>query len=164
MTRRIRKARGFSLVELVIVIVIIGVIAAIAVPRLSRGAKGARDSALRGNLAVLRNAIDLYSAEHAGKFPTVGGFVAELTTYSDEGGTTGPALDGATGKIYGPYLKAVPGLPIAGVGTTGGKVGDTTVAAADGLGVGWIYTALTGDIVANTGTAKDEKTTLYSDY
>ncbi len=64
-----KKTAAFSLVELVIVIVIIGVIAAIAVPRIGRGAKGAADSAVRANLATLRNAIDLYAVEHGGKFP-----------------------------------------------------------------------------------------------
>ncbi len=154
--------RGFSLVELVIVIVIIGVIAAIAVPRLSRGAKGARDSALRGDLAILRNAIDLYSVEHGGNFPTVAKFVEMLTTYTDETGADNATK--TTQFIYGPYLKAVPGLPVPGAGTTGGAMGDTKVAAADAADVGWIYIAATGDISANTGTATDEAGTLYSDY
>ena len=64
-----KRTRGFSLVELVIVIVIIGIIAAIAVPRISRGAKGASDSAVRGDLAALRAAIDLFAAEHKGVYP-----------------------------------------------------------------------------------------------
>ena len=58
-------------------------IAAIAVPRISRGAKGASDAALRGDLAVIRSAIDLYAAEHNGDFPTVGKFLEQLTTYTD---------------------------------------------------------------------------------
>jgi prepilin-type N-terminal cleavage/methylation domain-containing protein len=157
-----RQKRGFSLVELVIVIVIIGVIAAIAVPRLSRGAKGARDSALRGDLAVLRNAIDLYAAEHRGDFPTVADFEAQLTTYTDEDGNNNPTKDAT--HIFGPYLKAVPGLPVPGTGTTGGAVGDTGVAAADALGVGWLYTAASGDISANTGTSADDSGTDYADY
>ena len=61
--------RGFSLIELVIVVVIIGIIAAIAIPRMSRGTAGAADSALGGNLNVLRNAIELFATEHGGKFP-----------------------------------------------------------------------------------------------
>ncbi len=157
-----RRLRGFSLVELVIVIVIIGVIAAIAVPRLSRGAKGARDASLRGNLAVMRNAIELYSAEHGGNFPTVAAFVNMLTTYSDEAGATVATKDAT--HIFGPYLKAVPGLPIAGVGTTGGAIGDTVAAAADAATVGWIYIEGTGNISANTGTAADEAGTDYVDY
>jgi len=159
-TRSVKRA--FSLVELVIVIVIIGVIAAIAVPRISRGAKGAADSALRGDLAAMRNAIDLYAAEHSGSFPTVAKFLEQLTTYTDASGADVATKDAT--HIYGPYLKAVPPLPVSGAGTTGGKKGDKGVAAADGAGVGWLYTAGTGDIKANSGTAKDEADVLYSDY
>jgi prepilin-type N-terminal cleavage/methylation domain-containing protein len=157
-----RRRRGFSLVELVIVIVIIGIIAAIAVPRISRGAKGAKDSAMRGNLTVLRAAVDLYSAEHGGNFPAVTNDLQLLTGYSDEGGTYSATK--TTTAIFGTYLKAIPPLPIAGVGTTGGLLGDTGVGAADALGVAWIYDAAKGDFTANTGTAKDEADVLYTDY
>ncbi len=67
---RYRRNSAFSLLELVIVVVIIGIIAAIAIPRMSRGARGADESALKGDLAILRNAIDLYAAEHGGNFPS----------------------------------------------------------------------------------------------
>jgi general secretion pathway protein G len=162
MAPRTNRRSGFSLVELVIVIVIIGVIAAIAVPRISRGAKGAADAALTGDLTAMRNAIDLYAAEHSGNFPTVAKFKEQLTTYTDDAGADVATKD--TTHIFGPYLKAVPGLPVGGTGTTGGAKGDTVVAASDGAGVGWIYDEATGHIEANTGTAKDESDTLYSDY
>lgn len=156
------RQRGFSLVELVIVIVIIGIIAAIAVPRISRGAKGASDSALRGNLTAMRNAIDLYSAEHNGNFPTVAKFVEQLTTYTNAAGDDVATKD--TTHIFGPYLKAIPGLPVSGAGSGAGAIGDTTVAAAAASGVGWVYTVASGDIVANTGTAADEAGTDYDEY
>ena len=159
---RRQKIAGFSLVELVIVIVIIGVIAAIAIPRISRGAKGAKDAAVRGDLAVLRNSIDLYAAEHGGNFPAVTNDLELLTGYSNEGGTYS-ATKTAT-AIFGPYLKAMPPLPVAGENTIGGAIGDTGVAAADGAGVGWLYVVATGDITANTGDAEDDATTKYSDY
>jgi prepilin-type N-terminal cleavage/methylation domain-containing protein len=109
---------AFSLVELVIVIVIIGVIAAIAVPRISRGARGASDSSVRGSLAALRNAIDLYAAEHGGNFPAQAGdgtnaagselaFLNQLTKFTDAAGAFS-ATKTAT-AIYGPYLRA--GMP-----------------------------------------------------
>jgi len=142
--------------------VIIAVIAAIAIPRVSRGVKGATDSALASDVNALRRAINLYAAEHGGTFPTVSSFVEQLTTYTDDAGDDAAAKDAT--HIYGPYLKAIPGLPVDGEGTTGGAKGDTDVAAADGAGVGWIYTAATGDIQANTGVAADEAGTLYSDY
>ncbi len=155
--------RAFSLVELVIVVVIIGIIAAIAVPRISRGARGAGDSSLRGSLAAMRNAIDMYAAEHNGAFPTVVQLTAgNLTARTDDAGTIGTT---AGVHIFGPYLRVIPGLPVAGdAGLTGGGVGDDGVAAADAAGIGWLYTVATGAIVANTGTAADEQGTAYNTY
>src|ERR1035437_8198219 len=104
--KKSRKASGFSLLEMMLVVVIIGLIAAIAIPRMSRGAAGAGDSALAGSLAVMRDAIDRYAAEHGGAFPTVANFVANLTTYTDASGAAQATKD--TTHIYGPYLRQVP--------------------------------------------------------
>ncbi len=156
------QARAFSLVELVIVVVIIGVIAAIAVPRISRGARGASESALRGSLSGLRNSVDLYAAEHAGTFPTVLNFEDQITTFTDDLGDA-VAVKDAT-HIFGPYLRSLPPLPVAGAGGTAGAKGDTTVAGAAAAGVGWVYDETTGEVTANTGTATDESGTLFTDY
>lgn len=152
-----RQRRGFSLLELVIVVVIVGIIAAIAIPRMSRGAAGASDSALSGNLAVFRNAIDMYAAEHSGTFPTASAIVAQLTTYTDASGNTNASK--TTVFIYGPYLRNVPALPV------GAKKGSTGIAAADGAGVGWIYAAATGTITANCADSEVDATgTKYNTY
>lgn len=137
--------RGFSLIELVIVIVIIGIIAAIAIPRMSKGVSGASESSLSGNLTILRNAIDLYHTEHGGTdtdWPKVATFDAQMTTYTDASGTAKPTKDAANGFVFGPYLRAVPALPV------GTKKGATGVAAAAGAGVGWQYDETTGTIKA----------------
>ena len=152
----LNKRRGFSLIELVIVVVIIGIIGAIAIPRLSRGAEGASDSALAGDLAVLRNAIDLYATEHGGTYPTVAAFEAQLTTYTDESGTASATKTGA--YIYGPYIRSIPALKV------GDEKGSTDVAAAAAATVGWVYNATSGTITANTDTAKDASGKLYTDY
>lgn len=133
--------RGFSLIELVIVVVILGIIGAIAVPRLSRGAEGAKDSALVADLAALRNAIDLYTTEHEGTKPTVAKIADQLTLYTDINGNTSATKTGA--YIYGPYIRSIPPLPV------GANRGNTGIAAADGVGVGWIYNETAGTIVAN---------------
>jgi hypothetical protein len=52
----------------------------------------------------------------------------------------------------------VPPLPV------GAKKGALSIAAADGAGVGWIYTEATGQIRANTTTEDDARRKLYSDY
>jgi type II secretion system protein G len=155
MLAAIRSRRGFSLIELVIVVLILGIIAAIAVPRMSRGARGAQDSSVASDLAVLRSAIDMYHSEH-GSFPVASKFVGQLTTYTDDAG--GPSATADATHIYGPYLRAVPALPV------GTEKGSTGVAAAAAAGIGWLYNETTGVITANSGAATDTAGKLYTSY
>lgn len=153
---RKRHSKAFSLLEVVIVVAIIAILAAIGIPRMSRGSKGANDAAVSGNLAVLRNGIDLFSAEHGGAFPTAVAIENQLLQYTDVSGATN-ASKTAT-HIYGPYLRTVPPL------TVGARKGQNGIAAADANDVGWIYTEASGDIRANTTTETDDTGRLYSDY
>jgi len=169
MSNLTKRTHAFSLVELVIVVVIIGVIAAIAVPRISRGAKGAGDSSLRGSLAGIRNAIDMYAAEHSGKFPDgalAADIIDKLIKKTDAGGAVGTT---AGVHIYGPYLRSgLPALPVcANKGDanlkfviTGSPVGGTGTE-------GWVYSTETGEFIANCGagaTEKDEAGIFYNTY
>jgi len=149
--------RGFSLVELVIVVVILGIIGAIAIPRMSRGAEGAADSGLRSDLAVLRSAIELYSAEHGGDFPAFATFENQLTLYSDDQGNTNNAKTAV--YIYGPYLRAIPPLKV------GTNKGSAAVAAAAGGSEGWLYDEDAGTIFANLPIGEvDVKNVPYNSY
>ena len=145
-----RTARGFSLVELVIVVVIVGLLAAIAIPRFSRGAAGATDSALAGDLAVLRNAIEMYAAEHNGNFPEAATFSAQLTQYTNLTGGTSATKNAAT-HPYGPYLHAVPALKDGNYAGNSGVVAQSGTPSAESTtaGAGWLYDATTGQIWAN---------------
>lgn len=151
------RKRGFSLIELVIVVVIIGIIGAIAIPRMSRGTAGASESALKGDLAVLRNAIDLYAAEHNGSFPAFATANNQLTKLTKADGSVDDGSGKAGGFIFGPYIRKIPPMPI------GTKQGDATFADADSAAIGagtagWYYKATTGEIQANlagTETAED---------
>ncbi len=137
--RRCRRRGGFSLIELVIVVVIIAIIGAIAIPKMSRGAAGANESALVSDLATMRAAIELYAQEHGGTYPSSTGILTQLTTYTDSTGTNTSATRTTT-CIYGPYLKAVPPLP---VGTY--KTQTTIIYNASGMSAcgttagGWLY-------------------------
>lgn len=157
--RRHRSTRrsGFSLLEVVIVVAIIAILAAIGIPRMSRGARGANDSALTGDLSTLRNAIDLYAAEHVGAYPTEAAINEQLTQYSNAAGAVNAAK--TTEYIYGPYVRVIPPLPV------GAKKGGTKIAAEDAAGVGWIYDDTEGKLHANTvDTEIDEAGKKYSVY
>lgn len=153
-----RVRRAFSLIELVIVVVILGIIGAIAIPRMSRGAEGAADSSLVADLAVLRNAIDLYQAEHGGVYPPADDIEDALTQYSN---ATGDSFGAKTSElIYGPYLRKLPTLK---VGTTKGA---KTITETDGeAGAGWVYNETTGHIFANIPAGEtDARGVAYRDY
>ena len=152
------RARAFSMIELVIVVVIIGIIGAIAIPRMSRGAGGAADSALVADLAVLRNAIDLYEAEHGGDYPSFADFENQLTQFTDAVGDAQATKDAT--HIYGPYLRAVPSLPV------GSNKGQTAfVATQGGTTAGWVYDDTTGTVSANLpGGETDDSGTAYNTY
>lgn len=155
MTNRLNK-RGFSLVELVIVVVIIGVIAAIAVPRISRGAKGAGESAVKGSLASIRNAIDMYAAEHQGVLPGADGLEATLIDQLTKVTNAAGARGSGAGFIYGPYLRK--GFSPAQVGpnpTATGVIMTTTTPIATAVveataTAGWVYNYQTGELIINT--------------
>ncbi|MAE60781.1 MAG: hypothetical protein CMJ49_05420 [Planctomycetaceae bacterium] len=144
--------RGFSLIELVVVVVIIGVISMIAIPRMTRGASNAGAASLRADLAVLREAIELYRAEHDGLMPQVASFVSQMTSFSNLAGNSFDSQVNVGSRIvYGPYLQAIPAVP---VGTKKGNaaVGPPAAAAA----VGWVYDQSTGHIrTSSLGTDAD---------
>ncbi len=153
------KNRAFSLIELVIVVVILGIIGAIAIPRMSRGAAGAADSAVMADIATLRNAIEMYRAEHNGAFPTDDTTITnQLTQFTDTAGAAQAAKDAT--HVYGPYLHAIPRLKV------GAQLGKNGVSAVDGTATaGWIYLSATGKIYANTAVGvADQNGIDYRDY
>ena len=60
---RARPNRGFTLIELLIVMAIIGTLLSIAVPRYFRSLQHARETVLKQDLSILREAIDKYYAD-----------------------------------------------------------------------------------------------------
>ncbi len=156
--KRHDKARGFSLLEVVIVVAILAILAAIGIPRMSRGSRGAGDSALRSNLALLRNSVDLFTAEHNGLFPGVATFTNQLTTFTDEFGAAS-ATKTAT-HIFGPYIRRIPILTVAA------KKGKNGV-SVDGAGAddGWVYDPNSGAVTPNTtDTELDDAGVKYNTY
>ncbi len=156
-----------TLLEVIVVVSIIGIISAIALPRLNVGIGSAGVTAMHEDLALLSVAIELYAAEHLGRYPgstradgtnapnTQGAFLAQMLQYTDANGRAQPSRVGA--YRYGPYLrKGIPPLPIGPkAGLTGVKVvtGSTAPAYDAAAEVGWVYNCTTGNILPNVPAA-----------
>ncbi|MCD0461780.1 type II secretion system protein [Roseiconus lacunae] len=107
-----KKRNAFTLIEMVIVILILGVIAAVAAPRMFTTAEQAEINTTRQQLAVMRNAIEMYRAQ-TGRYPGDG----ELATAMEEmlnGPFPAPSIgsvDGLSGVYYDTTSTAEPVVP-----------------------------------------------------
>jgi general secretion pathway protein G len=63
-TKRLRRSRGFTLIELMVVLVIIGVLAALIVPNMLDRADDARVTAARTDVNNLMQALKLYKLDN----------------------------------------------------------------------------------------------------
>jgi prepilin-type N-terminal cleavage/methylation domain-containing protein len=80
MTRLVRrkKSGGFTLIELMIVIAIIAILAAILVPNFIRARAQGQFTACKSNLKNIATALEMYSTDAQGRYPTT------LSKLSDE--------------------------------------------------------------------------------
>jgi len=164
------RTAAFTLVELLIVIIIVGILAAVAIPQFGTSSMDAKLAALDGNLAAVRNAVELYFHQHKSVYPGVvkqhdgaahttaaDAFVKQLTMYSDADGNTSSTKDTANFP-YGPYIKrGMPAntLPVSGAtadAVTVGTEATTPLTAEANPTTGWRFSSATGWFIANNST------------
>lgn len=66
--KKLKRRKGFTLIELIVVIAVLGILAAVAVPKYSGMKDKAREAVDLENMASMQRAVDLYYAEHD-KYP-----------------------------------------------------------------------------------------------
>jgi general secretion pathway protein G len=132
------RSRGFTLVEILIVVIILGILAAIVIPQFTNASTEARKNSLLSQIQTLRSQIQLFKLQHNDVLPDlVANQWAQLMSTTDLTGAVNAA------GTFGPYLESIPKNPLNN---------DTTVAAAAGAGVGWIYDVTSGSLTATNQT------------
>lgn len=153
-----RQARAFTLVEILIVVVLLGILAVVVVPLLADGATSARESALAGDLKLMRTFIQVYTGQHRevspgypdgdqSVAPTEDAFRDQATSSSTIGGQTAPR--GTAGFRLGPYLSRIPVNPFNKLSTVRVLADGEALPAAASGDFGWVCRPQTGEIRAD---------------
>ena len=101
-----RTSGGFTLIELLLVLAILGAIMAMVVPNLLDRQTYANVDTTRGSIAGAQKAIEMYSIDHLGQYPTSSeGFSVLMNAPSQDNRWRGPYLESLPKDAWGNSLK-----------------------------------------------------------
>ena len=167
-----RRARAFTLVEILIVVVLLAILALVVVPMMSGGVMSARESSVAVDLNMLRRYVLIYTAQHREvppgypdgdrtQAPTEQAFVDQLTLSSNAEGQTAPL--GTPGFPRGSYVMMIPVNPLNHKNTVQVLADGDAFPANGDDSHGWIYKPATAEVRADcAGT--DENGKRFYDY
>ncbi len=127
------KHAAFTLVELLIVIIIIAVLAAIAIPKFANQSVRSKESALKAELSLLRNAVELFKND-CGSFPAALADLAGSSAPANGKDSSGNNKAIISTDFKGPYLSKISSDPVSGsaftYSTTSPNVGKVSSSAS----------------------------------
>jgi len=142
------KQGAFTLVELVVVILILGILAGVAAPKLLKTSGTATDNGIRQTLSIVRDAIELYTAENGGVLPPCTDTTSSLQT------------------ALVPYIRGT--FPVCPVGAKDNEVASTgtagTTVADAGPNEGWKYNTEDGTFICNSAALSNDGVVNYEDF
>ena len=146
-----RTRRGFTLVEILIVVIILGILAAIVIPQFTNASTSARANSTISQLQTLRSQIQLFKLQHNDSLPDlVTNQWNQLLSTTNIAGT----VDSSAAGLYGPYLQTTPRNSLNNY---------STVAAAAGANVGWIYGGTTGSTAGQITATNQTSTQTFNE-
>lgn len=166
-----KRARGFTLVEILIVVVLLGVLAAIVIPSVGKSTTMARETTLAMDLNLLRRFIPVYTSQHLevspgypggdqSAAPTEQAFTDQATLASNDHGQT--AARGTPGFPLGPYISNIPENPFNKLATVQMLADDADFPGVADNSHGWICKPLTGEIRPDNAGTDDSGTAYYA--
>ncbi len=130
---RTTKHAAFTLVELLIVIIIIAVLAAIAIPKFANQSNRSKESALKAELSLLRNAVELFKND-CGSYPSALADLAGASAPANGKDSSGNNRAITAVDYKGPYVSKISNDPVSGspftYSTTSPNVGRVTSSAS----------------------------------
>ncbi len=66
---KMKKSKGFTLIELMIVVAIIGILAAVAIPKFADLVTKSKEASVKGGLGAVRSAVSIYYGDMEGSYP-----------------------------------------------------------------------------------------------
>ncbi len=149
-----RKRRGFTLIELLVVVVIIGILASVALPSFVGAQDKARNASVAANINTVRMALEQYSTDNNGSYPTLSSFGTMVGSGNYLPGNRMPKAPWSTSSQTA-YL-----IPAAGTGATGDTKGWDVNEVANGTAT----LNSVGTIIDTGGAVASDKPSLNKHY